>query len=386
MIDYLAHGLADVSGHVCSSWAASTDWDMLKMFCSFTLMLSVLAGICYVLRRRSLGVRLRCCAYIVALVSTQLLMKMLTSPVYGYAFPATVTASHFFCVWLLCVVHFASQNDLVKCSPHSIGSLRRYFTHVVPAAGASFPSVVLSNQALLYIGAGLSAAVATLAPVFTTVLCWCCGRTFTWGAWAGIAIACTGAIVVGFGEFREHSASEVPWYLAARGLTLAFSSVFFRAVKVVLQDMLLKPSAYLQKQDMGDLKSSYGAMHVWALQAPPCFIMAAVYATLVEDQHLAWVSLNPGVVTMILATCLSACALNLLAMCAIRDLGGSMMSIVGKLNTVVVMAFSMALLEEQISEIVLLGAGMVLAGVYQFEVEGSAQRADQDSERLPLLK
>jgi len=103
----------------------------------------------------------------------------------------------------------------------------------------------MSNQALLYIGVGLNAAVATMSPVATATLTWIAGRSFTMGAWSGIGLACCGAVLIGFGEVRGGIfKDQVGTTTIVTGLCLAGGAVLFRASKVVLQDMLMKPSAY----------------------------------------------------------------------------------------------------------------------------------------------
>merc|ERR1719183_3422716 len=116
------------------------------MIYPLVLMATILVAVCYVLRARGVWVQLRVCGYIYSLVSTQLLMKILTSPPINYRYPATVTTMHFFCVMVTIVAYYAAIGDLDKCKTTSLGSHRRYLTHVLPAAAAVVPSIVFSNQ------------------------------------------------------------------------------------------------------------------------------------------------------------------------------------------------------------------------------------------------
>jgi len=338
------------------------------------LMLTIFAGVWYVLRPRGAAVCARAMSYIGALVVTQLLMKELISQPVNFRFPSLVTALHIFVVWSITIIHFAVRGELGKCNPSSLGSSRRYYTHVLPAACTFFPSVVMSNQALLYIGVGLNAAVATMSPVATATLTWIAGRSFTMGAWSGIGLACCGAVLIGFGEVRGGIfKDQVGTTTIVTGLCLAGGAVLFRASKVVLQDMLMKPSAYDADPNKNKIPDpDIDPMHIWTLQAPPCFLLAITYGFFMEDPFEAWKQLSRDAMIIIIASSVSATILNLTAMYAIRDLGGSMMSIIGKLNTVVVMSFAMVFLGERLPRAVLCGAVLVLGGVYRFERAESA--------------
>merc|ERR1712048_532538 len=110
-----------------------------------------------------------------------------------------------------------------------------------------------------------------------------------------------------------------------------------------------------------------GPLHLWALQAPPCALVAACQALISENVMQAWRQLTPAVGLMILGTCVSATILNLLGMLTIKDLGASSMSIIGKLNTIITVALAVVLLGEHLPGEVLAGTSIVLLGVFIFE-------------------
>merc|ERR1711924_459380 len=70
-----------------------------------------LVAVAVVLRSRGRRVQLSSCAFILSLVSTQLLMKELSSPPYSYKFPAIVTTVHFIAVWMFCIAYWTQQGD-----------------------------------------------------------------------------------------------------------------------------------------------------------------------------------------------------------------------------------------------------------------------------------
>mmetsp|Transcript_9883 Transcript_9883/g.26047 ORF Transcript_9883/g.26047 Transcript_9883/m.26047 type:complete len:405 (-) Transcript_9883:203-1417(-) len=325
------------------------------------LTIGVVSAVLFILRSRGWLVQLSTCTYIASLVVTQLLMKRLTSAPLEYRFPATVTALHFFSVWGTCVVYWAAQRDLTKCKASSIGSTRRYVATILPIACSLPLSVVFNNQAMLYVGASVNAVIGTLTPVTTALLQQLLGRTFSKLSWGGIALACIGALVITFGETRSMF-GDVTQHAEMYGVILSFVAVMCRSLKAVLQDKLLKPHEYEAVAEQ-----PLAALHVWVVQAPLCAFVATCQALMSESVSEAWHELGFTSGAIIVCTCLSATTLNLLGMVAIKDLGASSMAIIGKLNVVIVVALSVALLGEHVPGLVFLGTGVTLLGVATFE-------------------
>lgn len=148
------------------------------------------------------------------------------------------------------------------------------------------------------------------------------------------------------------------------GIAFSSAAILLRSLKVVLQDRLLAPSAYA-----GGFASDQPleAMHVWALQAPPCTIVCIVYALVAESPSEFCRQLSPAIAKMIFGTCVSATALNLLGMYTIQNLGASTMQIVGKLNTIITMAISVSFLGETMAAVTFAGTALVIIGVAMFE-------------------
>ena len=99
------------------------------------------------------------------------------------------------------------------------------------------------------------------------------------------------------------------------------------------------------------LPSALSPMHVWALQAPPCTAWAVVYALLTESPNQAVANTTPQVARMILLTCITATFLNVLGMTTMKQLGASSMQIIGKLNTIILLAFSMGFWGERMPQV-----------------------------------
>lgn len=330
----------------------------------------VFVAVWLILSSRSIRVRVSTCCYVASLVVTQLVMKQLVSDPFRYGFPAIVTSLHFLFVWVICLVYFAWVRDLGKCSPSSMGSARRFLTHIVPIACSLPLSIIFNNQAMVYIGAGLNAVVGTLTPVATAALQQFFGRALSPAAWFGIVVAFQGAIVIAWAEMGDGFGQSVASSFAAQGLAFSTVAILFRSLKVVLQDMLLKPSAYTSQlpTTQDNVKEQpLPPMQLLALQSPAGFFVSAIYSLATESPSDAWNRLTPNTALMVLCTCVSASALNILGMRAIRELGASAMQVVGKLNTIVTVALSVAFLGERLPIGVIAGACLVVLGIAIFE-------------------
>ncbi|CAE7346518.1 unnamed protein product [Symbiodinium necroappetens] len=349
-----------------------------------------------ILQPRGLATQICTCCFVLSLVCTQLLMKDLGSGDLNFRYPATVTSLHFIFMWLTSWTFWASRKQFHRCRPSSVGSLRRYAKFVLPIALSLPLSIALNNTSLLYMGAGLAGIIGTMAPIITAVLTHCLGRRINKTGWIGVSVATFGATCIGAGELKDQGGQVNS---VALGLVFCTASVFLRAAKAVLQDQLLEPTAY-EKEAEGvqvDLEGQVGQvrspgspspkredkealpvsppsalspMHVWALQAPPCTAWAVVYALLTESPNQAVAHATPSVARMIFLTCITATFLNVLGMTTMKQLGASSMQIIGKLNTIILLAFSMGFWGERMPQEVLVGTCFVLAGVAVFEQRG----------------
>ena len=336
----------------------------------------IFSAIWAILQPRGVGAQICACSFVLSLVCTQLLMKNLGSGALNFRYPASVTSLHFLFIWLTSWLFWASRKQFEKCRPSSMGSARRYAKYVLPIAASLPMSIALNNTSLLYMGAGLVGIIGTLAPIITAVMTHCLGRRINRTGWIGIGVASVGATCIGAGEIKDQGGEMNS---VALGLIFCTASVFLRAAKAVLQDQLLEPSAYkLQDRDLESQQiklaeshearsevwetlhtgrrrtasptSGLSPMHVWALQAPPCTLWAMTYAFVTESPSQAIAETTPEVGRMILLTCITATVLNVLGMATMKQLGASSMQIIGKLNTIILLAFSMGFWGEKMPQ------------------------------------
>jgi len=168
------------------------------------------------------------------------------------------------------------------------------------------------------------------------------------------------------------------------------ASVLLRSIKVVLQDNLLNPTAYIRKgSEKQPLRPAMPVdpMHVWALQGLPCVVISVVYAAFTEDFRAFARALEFGTSLLVLATCVSACVLNLLGMFVIKQIGGASMQILGKLNTIMVVAFSVAFLRERLQPKVISGTCLICVGVgiFEYAEHKARERETSKAKEGPML-
>jgi drug/metabolite transporter (DMT)-like permease len=328
-----------------------------------------------ILAKRGAQVATSACCFVAALVSTQLLMKRLSSPPYSFRYPGLVTALHFSLVWLACLVYWSAMGEPGKNWPGSMGSARRFAKLVLPIALSNPLTVVFNNKALVHVGAGLCAVIGTLSPVAVALLARVFGRRMSVVSWLGIFVAFSGGVLITKTEVHGLHLGSATAAAAAVGIGFALASVGLRAFKIVLMDNLLAPSAYQGAKGESRAEPTLSPMHVYALQAPWSALVSVVFALCTESVSSAYGQLTAPVIGMIGMTSISAVSLNFLGIFSLRDLGASMQQIIGKLNTICTMALSVGLLGESLPGIVLVGSGIVLFGVAIFE-QGKRSPAD----------
>eukprot|EP00419_Tripos_fusus_P001623 CAMPEP_0172682634 /NCGR_PEP_ID=MMETSP1074-20121228/18298_1 /TAXON_ID=2916 /ORGANISM="Ceratium fusus, Strain PA161109" /LENGTH=380 /DNA_ID=CAMNT_0013501343 /DNA_START=63 /DNA_END=1205 /DNA_ORIENTATION=- len=367
--------------HNYSSHSHATDHPATGLHRTLAVIaiVALFLAIALILKSRGLRVVVNACMFVASLVSTQLGVKVLQSPPFSYRFPGFVTVLHFSCVVVACAIYFTYKGEPIKVLPCSI-PWKKYLRTVVPIAVSQPISVVFNNKAMGYVGAAICAIIGTLSPVATAVLSRTCGRQIQLLSWLGVMVAFLGALVISWGEVsqaRAHGTGKT-----VTGLIFAFSSLSGRCIKIVLLDYMIAPVAYAEtRSDKGrELEEPMSVMHVYALTYSGGAFMSLLYSLWTESLVEAWNQLTLPIFGIIMCTAASALVLNFTGGYALADLGASAQQIIGKLNTIVISAFSVAFLGEHLPAIVLLGTAFVLCGVAIFERGQHGAPNEDDSE------
>merc|ERR1719336_2906434 len=141
------------------------------------------------------------------------------------------------------------------------------------------------------------------------------------------------------------------------------------------------PLAYESSDKGREVEEPMSVIHVYALTYSGGAFMSLLYSFWTESIVEAWNQLTLPVFGIVMCTAASALVLNFTGGYALADLGASAQQIIGKLNTIVISAFSVAFLGEHLPAIVLAGTALVLFGVAIFERgEHSANQDDSESD------
>jgi len=328
----------------------------------------VFGAVSFVLRRRGLLVCLASCVYITTLVAISLSVHQLFRPPLSYRFPAFVTLAHYLTTWATTAIYWLAVGRPGNCFPSSAGSARRYAERFVPIALTLPVSITLNNSALSFIGAGLCSIVGSCSPIFTAVMSNCCGRNLSRASWLGVAIACGGALLLGWGEVHDLRVSQQSAVATATGLCLSMGAVALRSVRIVLQDKVVAPLAYRCGQPPGTpAEDRLSPMHLLVVQSPAVVLASLFFAVLTESASSAYEQLTASAAAALAGTCVVATVLNITGAYLLEKLGSTAMQIVGKLNIIMTVSVSMALFDEVLPRAVLSGTAIILAGSAIFE-------------------
>merc|ERR1719336_3521240 len=138
------------------------------------------------------------------------------------------------------------------------------------------------------------------------------------------------------------------------------------------------PLAYESSDKGREVEEPMSVMHVYALTYSGGAFMSLLYSLWTESIVEAWNQLTLPIFGIVMCTAASALVLNFTGGYALADLGASSQQIIGKLNTIVISAFSVAFLGEHLPAIVLAGTALVLVGVAIFE-RGEHAASDEDA-------
>lgn len=361
---------------------------------------AVFVAICGIMRSRGWKVVVLTCVFVASLVSTQLSMRLLPL-LFKYKFPGLVTCTHFLAVSVVCTAYWTLKGELWRCSPSSLG-LGRYL-RVVGVISIGMPMcVVLNNKAMVYVGAGICAIIATMSPVCTAVLSRLFGRNISALSWIGVLVAFCGGVWISWTEISQVGAnsenvtatdagshnstdaadagdaqSRAKKHEVVYGLILAFLSLIARAGKIVVMDHVLSPLAYAEKG--ARTEEPIEPLHLYALEFPLSTLISVLWSLATEDVFQATSTLTLPIFATIVFTMMNALVLNFVGLYVLKEFGASAQQIIGKLNTLCIASLSVAFLGETLPLAVLLGSCLVLAGVGIFEKGEHGTRGEDNS-------
>lgn len=353
------------------------DHDMLKILYggSMLLMAGMVVGIFF---NRGPFVIFGIIAYLTSLSTMTIAVKDVFHR-YQFNFPKLVTASHFFFSGLVCF-SIMYYNYLMGSKKFAVPSPRSFLTMILPIAIGFSLSVGINNIALMYCTASFAEMIGGASPLFVIAICLAEGKVFNLkllmpvlGVLAGVCACASG---------------EVQYSLI--GLVLVLLATLLRAYKSHLQHQLMADS----------VEEKLEPIELLAWMSPPCFGLMIIWAAVTEGfaEPMAMLTGKTGLpLTMAIAlTIVNACVLNVANNFVIRDLGAVGCLLAGQLKGILVLMGSVALLDEAISVLQIIGYVAIASSVYWYnkidreiadrEAISSYKFDPADLEKTPLVK
>eukprot|EP00271_Cylindrocystis_brebissonii_P018915 TRINITY_DN5523_c0_g2_i1.p1 TRINITY_DN5523_c0_g2~~TRINITY_DN5523_c0_g2_i1.p1 ORF type:complete len:387 (+),score=69.59 TRINITY_DN5523_c0_g2_i1:425-1585(+) len=317
-----------------------------------------------------------CLALYVVLSSAQIFFNkwILSSPVFNFPFPVTLTLLHMVFSSVLCFILFR----VLKVLQLQPGMTQKLYIESVMPIGATFALTLwLGNTAYLYISVSFSQMLKAVMPVVVFLLSAAVGlEVLSWRMFGIMGIISCGVAVASYGEVHFN------WL----GVTYQMGGVFAEAARLILAEVLLKRKGVkLDPLSMMYYVSPCSAAFLcvpWVLLEVQQLTKSTIGSEAFEHLHPLIMILNA----------LCTFALNLSVFLVIMYSSALTARVAGVVKDWLVVILSAVIFADaQLTTINLWGYGVALAGVMMynsFKLQTPARVADQklETDAEPLIR
>jgi drug/metabolite transporter (DMT)-like permease len=281
---------------------------------------------------------------------------------YNFNYPKFVTAVHFLASATVAFVllfqrgRAASDQGSQKLSAKKLAvpTAQEFWLMIVPIALAFALSVGTNNMALVFCSASFTEIIAAASPLVTILLVVLMGMPFdTRLIWPTIVVV-LGCVLSVSGEL----------HFSGVGFALVIVAVIGRSLKTTLQ----------QKMMTEESRDKFDPVALLAWMCIPSALVMVCYSLCVEGSApflmLTTGSNRRGLILAILLSCVNACILNLSNLFCVKDLGAVGVHLVAQTKSVLTILGAVALFNEVVTPLQILGFAAVLSGVYWFSAAG----------------
>jgi len=288
----------------------------------------------------------------------------------SFKFPLFLTATHCIsgAIVAFAVLFHASMStgvEISKPSPQHIA------TRFGPIACSFAGSIAMNNMALVYSTSSFVEIVGSSQPVVTVLMTLFMGQAFDLRLLGPCLVVVTGCALTSNGT---------PSF-STLGLLLAAGSNFPRAVKTVLQSLLLQQDAN---------SKTYAPLEVLAWTCLPASAIMLVWSLIQEGTapYHQWYQhgFASQLTLAMLVAAVNATILNTAVLFVVKDLGAVGSQLVAQTKSLLVILGGMCLLKEQVSRMEIVGYSLVMLGVYAYNDLESRNKAKREGEKLALLE
>lgn len=336
---------------------------MMWQTCALAVSLTV-GMVFFLYWQKGLFVIIKVMVYLLALTTMKGAVKMVEDS-NSFRFPLFLTATHFVsgAVVAFAVLFHSSVVDGVEITKPSLQDITTRFG---PIALAFVASISMGNMALVYSTSAFVEIVGASAPIATVLMTLFMKQPFDMRLLAPCLVVLIGCTLTSNGEPR----------FSAIGLILAAGSNFPRAVKTVLQQLLLQQGAE---------RKMYEPLQVLGWTCLPASVIIFSWSLLQEGlapyrqwhEHGCFSHLTFA----IFVTCLNATILNTAILFVVKDLGAIGTQLVAQTKSLLVVLGGMCVLKEQVSSMEIVGYALVMAGVYAYNDLESRIKKNKEAEK-----
>jgi len=349
---------------------------------AFTAILFL--GICVAYRKHGVSGIAAVTGQVAGIVVVQLSTKSLLNS--GFHYPLCITSLQFLFLSLsmLALETYEKRNgksskflDMLRNATADRASATWYLQRFGPVSALQCVNVVGNMSSLLYIGAGLNALVSIATPVVTALAASVFGKSIPLWGWMGIALAIAGDFCI---SVEASKAITFNKNMVWMGIGLAFLAMVARAIRTVLLDY------QMNRFGAEDQSHKLSPIELTTFQAPLLAIFSFVLALRFEglQPYKELHTLGSYALLNLVLSLVSALAVNVMGTVCIKILGASAAQIAGKLNVLVIVAFSCAFMGETLTFYEAIGAVVVLAGAGLFEHSAALPGSGMPDEKQKL--
>jgi drug/metabolite transporter (DMT)-like permease len=351
--------------NVISKWLSSymhaaTISDYLWLRICEAAFVSTVGCVMYIYGDKGHWVVFRICVYIAALAAIKASV-VLVQKQSAFQFPLFITGAHCLCGLLVAISCLAYQNGAASIASRA-PSRRTFITGFLPVALAFAGGIALGNEALVYNTSAFTEIVQASSPIVTALVGLAMQQPFDLKLMLPCILVFLGCTMSTQGET----------HFSLLGFALAFGSNVPRALKTVLQTVLLRT---------GTSGEVYTPMEVLAWTCLPSWVGMMVWSLLQEGlaPYHQWHTQGffSHLTGHFLVSCVCACILNVSILFVLQDLGAVGTQIVAQAKTLLVVLAGACFLKEKVTVMEFIGFAIIMVGVYVYNKVESEVVAEQ---------
>lgn len=335
----------------------------IYVFC--LLMFLTLATVAVIYRNRGFGKVVAIFTYIMSLA----LMSTSLKDLYG-------TGYHH--VMFICAIHFLATAlvglCLLKCRTKGIviPGYRSLLYGILPISLANAGSIIFANHGILYCDVHFYEMMTSGTLLVTAAIGYLLGRHIHAQLWFPLSIFTAGLVIVSFGEVVVN----------LTGTLFIFLGMVLGATKSQLQSMLMRHNGWQREDKVGE---TFDALELSTWSAIGCLFVSLMFS-LWQDGMKPWVDLpsRPHMSMRVLMSAMFACAINIVGMVVMKELGPVGQQVAGQLKGTLACVASVTLLMENITPRQIFGYATVMLSIFWYNHTDAELRRQEELE--PLMK